>query len=1150
VNAGLAAVLPLGDIQYYCGGYQAFLQSYDLSWGRVKSISHPVVGNHEYITSPDSSGQSTGCDITNDGAAGYFNYFGAAAGTPGQGYYSYDVGAWHLIALNSNCGDAGGCSPSSPQGRWLEADLNAHSNFCTLAYWHIPLFSSGGRAELNSKDLWQILYNHNADLILNGHDHIYERFAPQTPNGIVDNVGGMREFIVGSGGANHTSLPTTAANSEVRNASTFGVLKLTLHPTSYDWQFVPEVGQTFTDSGTGACHGSTPDTIPPTAPSLTASATAWNQVNLNWTASTDNTAVVGYQVFRNGIQIATTSGTSYVDTTTAAQTTYNYSIKAVDGVGLTSNPSNTATVTTPVTPPTLTFTSAADAEIQSGNPTLNSGSSVQFVVDNSPVKNGLLKFNVTGVGTRTVLSAKLRLYCLDPSPFGGEFRRVANTSWSEGTVTWNTAPAADATILGSLGKVVANNWYEVDVTSLVTGDGTFSLRMNSTNDDGAAYSSKEGTAGFAPQLVVTTTGSSTPTNTPTVTATQTSTATQTATPTFTPAPQGPTLFTDGFESGNLTQWTSGQGLIVQNQQVANGSFAARGTSVVGAATYVRKLLTTPQTDLYYRILFKVISQGANTVNLMKFRTAADTAILSVSINNLGNLSYRNDLAGTSVNSTVSVSQGAWQTLQVHVRIADTASQIEVWYNNALVSSLSRTDALGTNPIGVLQLGENTPALTYDMAFDDVTAALNFIGAVTPTDTPTNTPTATQTSMPTNTATPTSTMTPTATTTSNVLTFTPTADTYVESGLPATNFGSATQFVTDSSPIRNMLLKFTVSGIGSRSITSAKLRLYCVDGSPIGGEFHRVADTTWNEGSVNWNTAPSADAGILASLGRVSANTWYEVDVTSLVNGDGTFSLKMNSTNADGAYYSTKEGAASFVPQLIVTTSSATPTPTSSVATSTPTSTATQTPTNTGSSPLTFLSVADTYVESGLPTTNFGSATQFVTDSSPIRNMLLKFTVSGVGSKPVLSVKLRLYCVDGSPFGGEFHRLADTTWGEGTVNWNTAPSADAAILASLGRVSANTWYEVDVTSLVNGDGTFSLKINSTNADGAYYSTKEGAAGFAPQLVITTGLEPTSTPTSIPTNTSTATQTPTLEFTSTPTDTPTIVPTDTPTPTATQ
>jgi calcineurin-like phosphoesterase family protein len=262
VNADLAAVLPLGDVQYECGGYQAFLQSYDLSWGRVKGITHPVVGNHEYLTSG-----GTDCTIANEGAAGYFNYFGAAAGNPEQGYYSYDIGTWHLIALNSNCTDAGGCSPVSPQGQWLAADLAAHPNWCTLAYWHIPLFSSGGRAELNSRDLWQILYDHDVDVILNGHDHIYERFAPQAPDGTADPVRGMREFIVGSGGANHTSLATIAANSEVRNTDSFGVLKLTLHLTGYDWQFVPEAGKTFTDSGSGACHGSGPPPVSPT-PSL------------------------------------------------------------------------------------------------------------------------------------------------------------------------------------------------------------------------------------------------------------------------------------------------------------------------------------------------------------------------------------------------------------------------------------------------------------------------------------------------------------------------------------------------------------------------------------------------------------------------------------------------------------------------------------------------------------------------------------------------------------------------------------------------------------------------------------------------------------------------------------------------------------------
>jgi hypothetical protein len=249
VVGNYAAVLALGDVQYYCGSLAAFNQVYAPSWGRVLSRTHPVIGNHEYLTSGD-----VGCSQSNAGGAGYFDYFGAAAGTRGQGYYSFDVGAWHLIALNSNCGDVGGCDPSTPEGRWLAQDLAAHRNRCTLAYWHIPLFSSGGRAKRTALPLWTQLYDAGADVVLTGHDHIYERFAPQRPDGGLDARSGIREFVVGTGGANHTTIRSVAPNSEVRNVTTFGVLELTLSDGSYDWQFRPESGGTFTDSGKTACH--------------------------------------------------------------------------------------------------------------------------------------------------------------------------------------------------------------------------------------------------------------------------------------------------------------------------------------------------------------------------------------------------------------------------------------------------------------------------------------------------------------------------------------------------------------------------------------------------------------------------------------------------------------------------------------------------------------------------------------------------------------------------------------------------------------------------------------------------------------------------------------------------------------------------------
>jgi len=233
-------VITLGDNAYESGTDAEFANCYDPSWGRHKARTRPSVGNHDYLTIS---------------ASGYFGYFGVAAGDPTQGYYSYNLGAWHIIVINSNCSSVGGCGAGSPQEQWLRADLAAHPAACTLAYWHHPRFSSGEHGNhISMRAIWQVLYEADADLVLNGHDHDYERFAPQDPNGVADPARGLREFVVGTGGKNHYAIVTPVANSEVRNDDTFGVLKLTLRPTSYDWAFVPEAGKTFTDSGSGTCH--------------------------------------------------------------------------------------------------------------------------------------------------------------------------------------------------------------------------------------------------------------------------------------------------------------------------------------------------------------------------------------------------------------------------------------------------------------------------------------------------------------------------------------------------------------------------------------------------------------------------------------------------------------------------------------------------------------------------------------------------------------------------------------------------------------------------------------------------------------------------------------------------------------------------------
>ncbi|MGE5830136.1 MAG: metallophosphoesterase family protein [Micromonosporaceae bacterium] len=238
---GLAGTIAaLGDLAYQNGSATDFARCFDPTWGRFRARIRPAIGNHEYGSAD---------------AAPYFRYFGPAAGEPGRGYYSYDLGAWHVVVLNSNCGLVG-CQAGSAQERWLRADLAASPRACTLAYWHHPLFTSGANhpGEVRMRPLFQALYDAGAEVVLTGHNHNYERFAPQSPTGAADPSRGIREFVVGTGGGGRYAFGAVQPNSEVRDHSAYGVLRLTLHATSYDWQFVPEPGNDFHDSGTSACH--------------------------------------------------------------------------------------------------------------------------------------------------------------------------------------------------------------------------------------------------------------------------------------------------------------------------------------------------------------------------------------------------------------------------------------------------------------------------------------------------------------------------------------------------------------------------------------------------------------------------------------------------------------------------------------------------------------------------------------------------------------------------------------------------------------------------------------------------------------------------------------------------------------------------------
>ncbi|WP_026422211.1 DUF7594 domain-containing protein [Actinokineospora inagensis] len=230
-------VFTAGDNVYDNGTASEFNTYYNPTWGRHKARTKPSPGNHDYNTS---------------NASGYFGYFGSLAGPANRGYYSYDLGNWHIVSLDSEITKSAG----SPQEQWLRADLAASTKPCTLAYWHKPRWTSGSNhaPDTTATPLVQALYDYNAEVIVTGHNHQYERFAPMNPSGTADSARGLREFVAGMGGAGFYGFGTIQPNSEARNNNTHGVLKFTLHANSYDWQFVPEAGKTYADSGTGNCH--------------------------------------------------------------------------------------------------------------------------------------------------------------------------------------------------------------------------------------------------------------------------------------------------------------------------------------------------------------------------------------------------------------------------------------------------------------------------------------------------------------------------------------------------------------------------------------------------------------------------------------------------------------------------------------------------------------------------------------------------------------------------------------------------------------------------------------------------------------------------------------------------------------------------------
>jgi hypothetical protein len=329
------AVATLGDNQYAQGKLTEYNASFDASWGRFKGLIHPAPGNHDY--------QGDGF------AAGYYAYFGSAAGDPAKGYYSWDLGSWHLVALNSDCSDGNVCDNaarvSSAEVAWLQADLAANPTSCTLAYWHHPLFGDGnGGDNTVVKPLWQALYSSGADIVLNGHDHSYQRWAQQDPDGAGD-ADGLTQIVAGTGGKDLTALNQQRALDTVQDVTHFGVLFLTLSPARADWEWRGEDG-TVLDSGGVWCHRpEAKATITPAAP------TAGTQTDFDAGATTDHygKALTTY-VWDFGDGTAKDSGVK-ASHAYAAAGTYTVTLTVTNARGLKGITKRTVDVRPPPPPP-------------------------------------------------------------------------------------------------------------------------------------------------------------------------------------------------------------------------------------------------------------------------------------------------------------------------------------------------------------------------------------------------------------------------------------------------------------------------------------------------------------------------------------------------------------------------------------------------------------------------------------------------------------------------------------------------------------------------------------------------------------------------------------------------------------------------------
>jgi hypothetical protein len=891
---GVDAVLPLGDEQYGCGGLTPFNQVYDPTWGQKKSLTRPVPGNHEYQTTG-----GTGCSSSHN-ASGYYTYFGSLAGDPAKGYYSYNIGPWHIIALNSElCYDqvnydstaTSKCPKGSPMEAWLRADLAANPTGCKLAYWHEPRFSSTpGRGDDTVDPLWQALAAARADVVLTGHQHFYERFAQMNASGAADATNGVRQFIVGTGGESFMSLSSRLPTSQASNDNTFGVLKMTLHAASYDWQFVPVAGSTYTDSGTTTCHApAAADTTAPTT-SITcdgaACAPGWyatKPVSVTLTATdTGGSGLASTRYTTDGSDPGSSAtATSYTGPfSLSSSTTVRYA--STDKAGnLEATQSQLIRVDTVAPQTTIscnggscsgTFSTAVTVTLQSAD-TGGSGVGTTLYTTDGSAPTG---------PTATTYSGPFAVAATSTVQFFTKDQAGNVEPTRSQAIQIGPPPPADdqppTTAIACNGTGCTLDWYgtsAVNVTLTASDTGGSGVAKTSYTTDGSDPASSP--------TAITYTGPFSLSSTTTVTFASTDRANnaETKQAQLIHVDVAPPAISVSCNSGSCGAWFRSSPVTVQlsatdtgGSGVARTAYTTDGTdpaTSVTAVTYAGPFTVAATTTVRYRS-WDVAGNASATVSQS---VQIDTVLPTTPI-------YCNgDPCGTAPYTT--------------------AVTVTLPATDAGGSGLARTSYTtdGTDPVtsatakpytGPFTIAQTTTVKAYSV---DVAGNVEPVGSRL--------------------------VQVTSTGTVKTATLAPTDDSYTAKGNASATHGSERSLnVNSGTSERRAFVKFNVAVIpaGATGLTATlRLQSQSSAASTVIFTVTQVA-TSWAEPALTWNNQPAMGSPVTNKAG-LTDGAFNSFDLSSLVTGNGTYAVAVTSNNTTQRYFSSKESSAANAPQLVL-----------------------------------------------------------------------------------------------------------------------------------------------------------------------------------------------------------------------------------------